>query len=110
MSKRVAALLLTVALLFTAALAQEDTMDWTDYEAVLAYVTREVPMELDLGETKFSLEQLRALKEALPSAAEFTFTMYLCKTWIDSTATVVDLDQGKGHIEGEDLETTGDAH
>ena len=36
MSKRVAALLLTVALLFTAALAQEDTMDWTDYEAVLA--------------------------------------------------------------------------
>ena len=105
MSKRVAALLLTVALLFTAALAQEDTMDWTDYEAVLAYVTREAPMELHLGETKFSLEQLRALKEALPSAAEFTFTMYLCKTWIDSTATVVDLDQGKGHIEGQDLET-----
>ena len=105
MSKRVAALLLTVALLFTAALAQEDTMDWTDYEAVLAYVAREAPMELHLGETKFSLEQLRALKEALPSAAEFTFTMYLCKTWIDSTATVVDLDQGKGHIEGEDLET-----
>ena len=34
MSKCVAALLLTVALLFTAALAQEDTMDWTDYEAV----------------------------------------------------------------------------
>lgn len=31
--------------------------------------------------------------------------MYLCKTWIDSTAIVVDLDQGKGHIEGEDLET-----
>lgn len=42
-------------------------MDWTDYEAVLAYVTQEAPMELHLGETKFSLEQLRALKEALPS-------------------------------------------
>ena len=105
MSKRWIACVLALALLLAGALAEEESLDLTDYEAVLAYVTQEAPAELRLGETKFSLEQLRALKEALPPEAEFSFTMYLCKTWIDSTSTVVDLDQGKGLIEGEDLET-----
>ena len=93
MSKRVAALLLTVALLFTAALAQEDTMDWTDYEAVLAYVTREAPMELHLGETKFSLEQLRALKEALPGSTKLIIAQRISSV-MDADVILV-LDDGK---------------
>jgi len=104
MSKRLLALLLVCVTLCTGALGEE-TMDWTDYEAVLSFVREEAPQELALGRTKFTLPQLLKLKRALPAGAEMSFTMYLCKSWIESTATVVDLDQDKGLIQGEDLET-----
>lgn len=97
------ALLLTWALLCPLAIGEE-TVDWKNFDAVLHHVQEAQPAALALGETKFTLEQLCILQEALPPDAEFTFTMYLCKTWIDSKATEVDLDQGLGLIDDVALE------
>lgn len=100
--KRLTALLLALALLFSAACAEAP--DLTNYRKTLAYVQEVQPSALHLGETKFTPEQLWKLKNALPEGAQMTFTMDYCKTLIPHDAQEVDLNGRSKGVTGDDLQ------
>lgn len=102
--RRMLALLLTLGLMLGAAAAEEPKLpDLTRHSAVLQYIREEQPMTLDMGETKFSVKQLRTLKNAMPEGSEFRFTVYLCQNWIDSHGESLDLSNSKKEVSDEDF-------
>ena len=100
--KRLPALLLALALLFSTACAEAP--DVTNYRQTLAYVQESQPTQLDLGVTKFTPEQLWKLKNALPQGAVMTFTMDYCKALIPQDAREVDLNGHSKGVTAKDLE------
>ena len=103
MIKRLA-LIIAVLLLFCAlAGAEEAPYNKDSLQSVLSYIRNEKPDSLALGQTKLSLQELRQVKDALPERADFTFAFYLSKVWVNSSETLVDLDQEKGNVTGQDL-------
>jgi len=109
MTKRLCCLLLVLLslLLIPAALAQEDPqnpdIDLTRHSKVLKYIKENQPMYLNMGETKFSVKQLKTLKNAMPEGSTFKFTIWFCQSWIDSEGEVLDLDNSKAKITKEEF-------
>lgn len=86
-----ACLLMTI---ISGALAAE-LPDLTNYNKVFKYIQEEKPMSLDMGDTKFSIDQLRKLKDAMPEGSEFHFNVWFRQTWIDSRGEIIDLDNSQ---------------
>jgi len=100
---RALAMVLVLALLLPCALAETKLPDLTRHNKVLKYIQEEQPMELDMGETKFSVKQLRQLKDAMPEGSTFKFTIWFCQSWISSEREVLDLDNSKKSVSEDEL-------
>ncbi|MBE5803423.1 MAG: leucine-rich repeat domain-containing protein [Clostridiales bacterium] len=100
---RLLALTLAIAAVFTCAMAGENDLDKTKINKVEAYIQEEQPMEFDIGQTKFSVKQLKRLMASMPEGSTFRFTIWYCNSWIDSESEVLDLDNGKAKVTEDDL-------
>lgn len=68
-----------------------EPMNFSTFSAARKYVTENQPAELDLGETKFSPEQLVELKRMLPDGAVMTFSSKWGKAPYTSADTSLNL-------------------
>lgn len=101
---RMLTLMLVLALVLPCALAEEAKLpDLTRHNKVLKYIKEVQPMELDMGETKFSVKQLKQLKNAMPEGSTFKFTIWFCQSWINSESEVLDLDGSKKSVTEDEL-------
>lgn len=100
---RILAVLLLAAAVFSFAAAEADDLDRTKYNKVLAYIKENQPMEFDMGQTKFSIKQLKKLMAEMPEGSKFKFTIWYCNSWIDSESEVLNLDNGKAKVTEADL-------
>lgn len=101
---RVLMLMLILAIALPCALAEEPQLpDLTRHNKVLKYIKEVQPMELDMGETKFSVKQLKTLKNAMPEGSTFKFTIWFCQSWINSESEVLDLDNSKKSVSEDEL-------
>lgn len=100
--KRLFIILALLAALPLAAFA-EAPVDMTRYNDVKAYIEEQQPLALDLGETKFSIKQLRQLQELMPEGSTFDFTVWFCQSWISSQSDTLDLDNSKKQVTEKEL-------
>jgi len=101
---RMLTMMLVLALVLPCALAENSNLpDLTRHSKVLQYIKEEQPMELDMGETKFSVKQLKQLKNAMPEGSTFKFTIWFCQSWISSESEVLDLDNSKKSVSEDEL-------
>ena len=97
-------LTITCALLaLTLCALAEEGPNLTRINDVLKYIQEQRPMALDMGETRFSISQLQKLEAAMPEGAEFHFTVWFCKSWINDLSDTLDLDNSKSQVSKAEL-------
>ena len=94
--------LVTAGMLFSAAAEQE--VKFRDYRAVLRYIEKNQPTDLDIGSVRIKPAELDIIAKALPEGGKLHFSTSWCGTVISDTDEVIDLDGSRSRVEVSDLE------
>ena len=84
--------------------AADGEPQFRDYRAVLKYIEKNNPTDLDIGSVRIKPSELDIIARALPEGGKLRFSTSWCATVISDTDEVIDLTGWKNNVTTNDLE------
>ena len=88
----------------TATAAADGELHFKDYRAVLKYIEKNNPTDLNIGSVRIKPSELDIIAKALPEGGKLSFSTSWCATVISDTDEVIDLTGWKNNVTVNDLE------